>query len=765
MNGNILLLKENKYGSKTYGFITGEDGKEYFFHKSSIINCTIFQLEEGDTVEFVPNIKYNENRNRATNVRKKYSSIGDTVTNDVNPGINPNVNLDKFNDDEKNIIIALGEVLYITNGGKELTVAGSRYRYVLAKPTRDFTVMFNMTREIPIVFSDYVSFEPRSLDVASVVAKIVQSKLRLDRSCQILISNDSNVEIKMLELLKDSNLNSIVIPFSYREILSGQTRHGRIIDRFRKYLFDADLFSTSKPIQNDVFFFGRRDFARDIADKCKQASLSGIFGLRRSGKTSMLLAVKRILENEEYPVVFIPCQSELTALNWKDALFQIAKDIKEVLHCSDYLGHCKADYQGNTANISFMEDLNVFLEAQSKPVTLMFDEIESITFDVVSSGPYWREGDSYVQFWNIIRGYCTQHPSRLSILVAGTNPMINEVPAIGQDNISNPMFGQLSASNQGAYLKPFDIDSTKVMINTLGGYMGINFTDSIATALTNDCGGHPYLIRLLCGQINKYIREQKKNKPVTVSKGIYEKARSEFETSNDAEGFYLMILNILQSCYIKEYNALKILATEGDSQLSQTLGNTELLHLYGYGLIENNAGNLAIRFDTIERFLQGKYRFERKGLSIEDQKLEINVRFDTAEQKLRSIIKDTMRTILGENEAKKVFFAAMQDSPAVSSSAITQAKEMTYKQLFDPTVNHGCFFSVLITVINKNYSLFSKVFECTKTDTISKLRELNRARQLPAHSAPDDAEKWNSEDFESFRSAMTWLEAVLDNYD
>ncbi len=765
MNGNIYILKENKNGAKTYGFITGEDGKEYFFHKDSIINCTIYQLEEGDTVEFVPETESTGSRGRATNVRKKYSSIGDAVVNDVNPGINPNVDLSKFNDDERNIIITLGDALYITNGGKELTVAGSTYRYILAKPTRDFTVMFNMTREIPIIFSDYISFEPRSLDVAAVAAKTVQSKLRLDRSCQILISNDSCVEMKMLELLKDSNLNSIVIPFSYREMLSGKMTPEKIIERFRKYLFDADLFSTSKPIQNDVFFFGRRDFARDIADKCKRASLSGIFGLRRSGKTSMLLAVKRILENEEYPVVFIPCQSELTSLDWKDALFQIAKDIKEVLHRPASSGHCKRDYQGNTANIAFIEDLNAFMNTQSKPVTLMFDEIESITFDVASSGPSWRDGNSYIQFWNIIRGYCTQHPSRLSIVIAGTNPMINEVPTIGRENISNPMFGQLSASNQGAYLKPFDIDSTKLMINTLGGYMGIHFTDNIAAALTDDCGGHPYLIRLLCGQINKYIREQKMEKPITVSKGIYEKALCEFETSNEAEGFYMMILNILQSCYIKEYNALKILATEGDSQLSQTLGNTELLHLHGYGLIENNAGNLAIRFDTIKRFLQGKYRFERKGLSIEDQKLEINVRFDAAEQKLRSIVKDTMRTILGAAEAKEAFWAAMRDNRAVSSSMLDSARELTYKQLFDPTVNHGCFFSVLITVIGNNYSLFSKVFECDQASTTSKLRILNRARQLPSHSAPESAEKWDSKDFEEFRSAMSWLEAVLDNYD
>ena len=632
-----------------------------------MINCTIYQLEEGDCVEFNKEEDCSgEKRDVAVNVRKRYSSIGDTTVNNVFSGINPKVNLTSYNEDERKIIKVLGKALYVTNGGEQITVGKSVYRYILVKPTQDFTVMFNMIREVPVIFSDYISFEPRSLDVASEVANLVKAKLRLDRSCQILISNDSNIEVRITELLKDSNLISIVIPFSYREMLSGDVTADKIKERFRKYLFDADLFSVSKPIHNDVFFFGRRDYARDIADKCKRVSHCGIFGLRRSGKTSMLLAVQRILEQEKYPVVFIPCQSELMSLNWMEALYQLIRDIQKVLKCKGTHLHKGIEYKKESSNIAFIDDLNIMLEEQLKPIVLMFDEIEAITFGVTSSGISWREGDSYIQFWNILRGYCTQHPSRLAIVIAGTNPMINEISALGENQIPNPMFGQLAVSNQGAYLKPFDVESTKVMINTLGGYMGMKFADNIAAALTDNCGGHPYLIRLLCGQISKYVRDKKLQRPITISKGIYEKVLSEFEKGSDAEGFYLMILNILQSYYIKEYNALKILATEGDGQLVQTMDNIALQHLYGYGLIENNGGNLTICFDTIKHFLQGKYKFERKNLSIKEQKLEISVRFDAAEQKLRAIVRNTLRTSLGNEGARTAFLKAMEGNKAVA---------------------------------------------------------------------------------------------------
>lgn len=774
MYGNIDRLSKNDRGSTTYGFIFGEDGNQYFFHKSSLINCTIYQIEEGDSVEFDPQPSVPLKRSSAINVRKRSSSSSSSEISSVNPGMNPNIHLDHFNSEEKKIVDSLSKTLYVTNGGNTVYINECMYKYILIKPTTNFSTLFRLTREIVVIFSDYVNFEHRSLDVATEVFSSVPSTLRLDRGCHILISNDTNVEQKIYDLFKDTNHNSIVIPFSYQEFLSDQMHDQQIMDRFRKYLFDADLFSTSNPIENDLFFFGRRDYVQDISSKCKCGSHCGVFGLRRSGKTSLLLAVQRKLKAEGYTVVYIPSQKDLATQNWKSALHVIAKNVQLSLGYDTSVLHKEDEYKKNSANIFFEEDMNLMLAEMSRPIVLMFDEVEYITFNVPESEPSWRKGNSFVQFWNVLKGYYTKYHARISIVVAGTNPMINEEPTIpilndnlGSDEtrVPNPMFGQLSTSNQGAYLPPFDIESTKVMINTLGGYMGIQFNDSIAAALTSDCGGHPYLIRLLCGYINRFTRNQGLNRPIDISKGIYEKARAEFEKGIDAEGFYLMILHILQSSYIKEYNTLKILATEGDAHIIQMLDSTALQHLLGYGLIEDNAGNYAIRFDTIKRFLNKTYQFERENLSIEDQKQEINVRFDAAEQQLRSIIRDTLRTSLGKSSAKQAVITVMQSTKSTQGYFATKAEQLEYKQLFDPTVNGGCFFTILIELIANNFTLFSNVFETDLSTVRSNLTTLNRARRLPSHSAPENAEKWTTEDFKEFRSAMKWLEDILSNYD
>ena len=250
MNGNISNFGHNK----NFGFILGEDNKTYFFHKNDLNNISMFHLQEGDAVEFtpIPSDQYPEKWN-AKEVRKRTTSSSSMIQY-ANPGIHRDFNLKQFNQDEQLIIKAFGKALYATNSGRQLTVASCHYRYFLVKPTEDYVVNFSFQREIPVILSDYEMFEPRSLDVIPYVIKDIPSSLRLDRSCQIIVSRDNTVEEKLRELLKDRALSSVVIPFSYQEFVTGKMTPENILDRFRAYLYDADLFTTSKPIDNDVFF-------------------------------------------------------------------------------------------------------------------------------------------------------------------------------------------------------------------------------------------------------------------------------------------------------------------------------------------------------------------------------------------------------------------------------------------------------------------------------------------------------------------------------
>ena len=763
MRGNIEVIKENMNGSLTYGFIFA-DNCSYFFHKSDLKNCTIYQLSEGDTVEF-ETAAGNNGKDKAINVRKMYQSSAEEK--EVNPGINPLVRYEHLNEDEQKILHFLGKTFYVTSGGAEFKIRDSVYKYSLIKPTSFFTTTFQLTREIVVIFSDYVSFEPRSLDAAAHAYSMIKTKLTSDRGCHIFICHDDDVETKLRNLLKDSNLNQIVIPFTYRELLAPKANRNLIIDRFKKYLFDTDLFAVSAPIQNDIFFFGRRDVAQDIHSKCKNNTHCGVFGLRRSGKTSLLYAVRNLLKQQEYHSVFIPCESELGNLEWRMALCKVVQDVYQTLKLPlDLIDISK--YQSANTTIYFEQDLNYALSHLSSPIILMFDEIEAITFSVLQgekSDNLWLDGNNFLNFWNNIKGYYSKYPKHITVLVAGTNPMINEVPVIGKENVSNPMYRQLSDSNQGAYLKAFTVEDTKNMVNTLGGYMGLEFDEYSIGRLTSDCGGHPYLIRILCSFIHKYVRSMNMSRPAKITKSIYDKALPKFEKSSEAMGFFWMILNILMTSYPREFNTLKILALEGDKVISQIQDNDALLHLLGYGIIENNQGNYAIRYTTITHFLRGEYRFERQGLNVEEQKQEIQLRINNAEMQLRKLVKNTLQMQYGTSKAKQLVITAMTNNTAISERDVIKANEYTYPQLFDASINK-MYFSLLRGIILENLNGFSNIFENCQEEVIKHhLLVINKARRCPDHSFTESSENWSWGNFAEFRESISWLESILKEFE
>ena len=168
-------------------------------------------------------------------------------------------------------------------------------------------------------------------------------------------------------------------------------------------------------------------------------------------------------------------------------------------------------------------------------------------------------------------------------------------------------------------------------------------------------------------------------------------------------------------------------------------------------------------YDTIKRFLQGKYIFERTGLSFKEQALEINARMNDCELRLRALVRRTLNAHKKVINPKQVFLDAMAAHPSVTEKQKRIATGLEYKDLFDPTVNHGCYFLVLVLVIEQNYdTIFSALFGQDKDTVIETLKaRFNRYRQIPAHPIDEDAKKWSDHEFNQFRTDMTWLENIL----
>ena len=59
----------------------------------------------------------------------------------------------------------------------------------------------------------------------------------------------------------------------------------------RTFLYERDLFGVASPLRDDNLFFGKTRFnvISELYGKYLQGEHGGVFGLRRIGKTSILL--------------------------------------------------------------------------------------------------------------------------------------------------------------------------------------------------------------------------------------------------------------------------------------------------------------------------------------------------------------------------------------------------------------------------------------------------------------------------------------------
>ena len=415
----------------------------------------------------------------------------------VRPGINPQVILSHFDDQERQILNRISRDWYLTNGGTNISLSPtSKYRYALIKPTDIFQEMFNIDREMIVLFSPYENFEPRTLD-AIFTATSQHQALRIERICSVLVSKDPGVAYKLRELLKNDQEAQIVVPFTYDELSSVNTDPYFFRNRFIEYFYARDLFASESPLRKDLYFFGRTDLVHVLLNRHRSNQVSGLFGLRKTGKTSVIFGVQRGLQKVNGVSAFIDCETPaFHQLRWNHALHHVLMEVRKQNNLNERLDQLD-DYTGAQAPVLFEKHLRRMSERLgSKTIMLIFDEVENIT-PTVSPSEHWREGTDFVFFWQTIRSLFQSSSGLFSYLLVGTNPLCVELPTIGSSD--NPLFAQVPLE----YIPGFDVPQTREMVRRLGRIMGLKFDEVIYGKLTEDCGGHPYLMRHICSVIHK----------------------------------------------------------------------------------------------------------------------------------------------------------------------------------------------------------------------------------------------------------------------
>jgi hypothetical protein len=502
------------------------------------------------------------------------------------------------------------------------------------------------------------------------------------------------------------------------------------------------LFAFESPLKKDLYFFGRNDLVLKLVNRHKSNENTALFGLRKTGKTSVIFGVKRVLESLGQNAVIIDCQNpSLHMRRWNKVLWYILEEIRLQV-CPTLSVPNEELFTELDSSILFekaVKDAKEKLKGNS--ILLIFDEIENITFST-SPSVHWTSELDFVFLWQSIRTVFQKNTNLFSFFIVGTNPNAIETAQIKSKD--NPIFNQIYFE----YIPNFDVPQTREMVRKLGRIMGLQFEETIYAKLTEDFGGHPFLIRHVCSIINKISEFER---PVRVDRYLYEKAKAKFHS--DYSSYIEMILGVLKNFYPLEFDMLKYIALDDVKTFNELAESSPEFtnHLLGYKIIDKNNDHYSFKIDAIKDYLLAKHKYEKALETSQDRLREISERRNSLEPKLRKIVRNQLQASFGKSEATNKYLDILGEPRKTKNASLS------YNQLFDAKECEIYFEDIRKTII-KYYDIFKHIFGNNKDDFDHKMQIVNKYR-ADAH-----AKEITKEEMDVFRLSISYIETKVDEF-
>ncbi|WP_433694620.1 hypothetical protein [Herbaspirillum seropedicae] len=605
------------------------------------------------------------------------------------PGLRAAVNLAEFGPAEIEIVNNLATIWFI--GEVRIHKSGKvSFPYVFLKPCDGFREKFSLLSDVLCLFHPYASIDARVLEV---IERILEKQARqLDQLCIVLVTNADGT---LLDRPRDTDSDPrTVIPFKYRELSGGVAGKERLmVERFEQRLFSKDLFAMSSALKSEQFFFGRTTEIQRLVGHYQTNENSTIFGLRRIGKTSVLWAVVRHVKLIGVAVALIDGNdARYHRATWNKALFRVKEAIFAINRVNG--GHVEVHYTEADATTCFADDLRIVKTKTGKPVLIIFDEIQNLCFDV-STSEAWCSGKESIPFWQAIRSVYQQNQNLFSFILGGTNAHIIEAPH-SADGSDNPLFGYVGPH----YLGFFSWQEVKGMLLHIGGYMGMTFDESIFHYLTDDFGGHPFLIRQACSKLWDLQSAPNVPRRVHTTKAFYQLHKEELFVHT--RNYIAMILEVLTERYQREFEMLRVLAA-GDQERFRIYAETssrDVAHLMGYGLIERPADSFTFRISAVESAVKKNARDLVCPDTVEERWALLSRERNQFEFRFRDYLRSALKVALGKVKAKEEIISVMRKSSQADAARMLEydqifVKEMYFLNLKDVTIKHWDRFKFL----------------------------------------------------------------------
>lgn len=346
---------------------------------------------------------------------------------------------------------------------------------------------FGFTREVMLFYSPHKDLQTRTFEAA--VKELNRSERSVTPDTFFMWSPDQRLRIKLNDWSRPSRLAIPLIIDSEDEL--------SLITLLRDYVYARDLFYATTPVYG-ASFFGRRTLLQSLRHDVFSQRVTGLFGLRKSGKTSILMQLKEELQDDHVVTVLMDLETfpsppedptdDILAELRRRLISELAahklrtQELSELPERPSILGLKNA-----------LQDLLKRLSGDGNRILLLLDEIEYLTpLDRIDVA----EGDMpRVAQWLAALRSLVQETDNFTFFLSGlTSAIVEGGRLYGRPN---PLFSWAKS----IYVTPLTREEADDLATTVGAKMGIQIESGALEALHEASGGHAFLYRSLSSAV------------------------------------------------------------------------------------------------------------------------------------------------------------------------------------------------------------------------------------------------------------------------
>ncbi|XKH52574.1 putative DNA binding domain-containing protein [Citricoccus nitrophenolicus] len=374
----------------------------------------------------------------------------------------------------------------------------------------DLERRFGINGEVAVYFTPWRDFQRRSFNAITlrnteIVSSLQEAVLRSERftpsrRIALLVSTDPQVHAKLDEWQNDSFSELTVVPVDPMGTAKDSLL-GALANSLRIRLGERDLYQTQNPVSG-IDFFGRTRLLRDLSTAIDGDQNVAILGLRRSGKTSVLRELRRMLAARRIVMPIADFQM-LEEHSVEDLASSIASSLNEELKTTKSRG--LDIWIGNESEQNVDRLTPVALSDRIKRVAsrnahlrivIAVDEVESAAA-IALSNP-----NAIKVLLGALRS-AAQARENVSLVFSGVANRMFRSSSLGtRGEVDNPMFNQVTS----VYLTSFENGETGELLRDLGRPMLLDWQTDAINEVHNLTGGFPFFVRDLASTVRSAVR-------------------------------------------------------------------------------------------------------------------------------------------------------------------------------------------------------------------------------------------------------------------